>query len=187
MAPLSIGFCRQEYWSGLPFPSPGDLPDPEVEPMFPALQPYSFTTEPPGKPQCGLNNGNLFFSQFKRLDGSDFHFRWAFSPWIVDISFFVCPHMAFPLCASIFGGYFLCVPISSYKDISNSGFGFIQRASLYLYHLESLLSKYPDILRYWLLGFWHGILRECNATDWRRQWQPTSVLLLGKPHGWRAW
>ena len=36
-APLSIGFSRQQYWSGLPFPSPGDLPDPEVEPRSPVL------------------------------------------------------------------------------------------------------------------------------------------------------
>ena len=36
--PLSIGFSRQEYWSGLPFPSPGDLPDPGIEPLFPVLQ-----------------------------------------------------------------------------------------------------------------------------------------------------
>ena len=37
-APLSMGFSRQEYWSGLPFPSPGDLPDPGIEPRSPALQ-----------------------------------------------------------------------------------------------------------------------------------------------------
>ena len=37
-APLSMGFSRQEYWSGLPFPSPGDLPDPGIEAMCPALQ-----------------------------------------------------------------------------------------------------------------------------------------------------
>jgi len=36
-APLSMGFSRQEYWSGLPFPSPGDLPDPGIEPRSPAL------------------------------------------------------------------------------------------------------------------------------------------------------
>ena len=36
-APLSMGFPRQEYWSGLPFPSPGDLPDPGIEPRSPAL------------------------------------------------------------------------------------------------------------------------------------------------------
>ena len=38
-APLSIGFSRQEYWSGLPFPSPGDLPDPGVKPASPAASP----------------------------------------------------------------------------------------------------------------------------------------------------
>ena len=37
-APLSMGFFRQEYWSGLPFPSPGELPDPRIEPRSPALQ-----------------------------------------------------------------------------------------------------------------------------------------------------
>ena len=41
--PLSMEFSRQEYWSGLPFPSPGDLPDPEIKPWSPALQADSFT------------------------------------------------------------------------------------------------------------------------------------------------
>ena len=41
-APLSMGFSRQEYWTGLPFLSPGDLPDPGIEPMSPALQADSF-------------------------------------------------------------------------------------------------------------------------------------------------
>ena len=44
-APLSMGFSRQEYWSGLPFPSPGDLSDPEIEPGSPALQADSLPTE----------------------------------------------------------------------------------------------------------------------------------------------
>ena len=48
-APLSMGFPRQEYWSGLPFPSPGDLPNPGIKPMSPALAGGFFTTEPPGK------------------------------------------------------------------------------------------------------------------------------------------
>ena len=50
-APLSMGFPRQEYWSGLPFPSPGDLPDPGIKPASPALAGGFFTTEPPGKPK----------------------------------------------------------------------------------------------------------------------------------------
>ena len=48
-APLSMGFSRQEYGSGLPFPSPGDLPDPGIEPGSPALQASSLPSEPPGK------------------------------------------------------------------------------------------------------------------------------------------
>ena len=47
---LPMGFSRQEYWSGLPLPSPGDLPDPEIEPGFPTLREDSLPTEPPGKP-----------------------------------------------------------------------------------------------------------------------------------------
>ena len=49
-APLSMGFPRQEYWPGLPFPPPGDLPDPGVEPDSPALAGSFFTTELCGKP-----------------------------------------------------------------------------------------------------------------------------------------
>ena len=44
-APLSIGFSRQEYWNGLPFPSLGDLPDPGIEPWSPGLQADSLPTE----------------------------------------------------------------------------------------------------------------------------------------------
>ena len=53
-APLSMGFSRQEYWSGLPFPTPGDLLKPGIEPTSlasPALVGRFFITAPPGKPQ----------------------------------------------------------------------------------------------------------------------------------------
>ena len=46
--PLSTGFCRQKYWSELPFHSPGDLPDPGIEPGSPVPQVNSLPTEPPG-------------------------------------------------------------------------------------------------------------------------------------------
>ena len=52
--PLSMEFSRQEYWSRLPCPSPGDLPDPVIEPGSPALQADSLPTEPPGKPTSML-------------------------------------------------------------------------------------------------------------------------------------
>ena len=48
-APLSMGFSRQEYWSGLPIPSPGNLPDPGIEPGSPALQADSLLSEPSRK------------------------------------------------------------------------------------------------------------------------------------------
>ena len=49
-APLFMGFRRQEYWSGLPFLSLGDLPNPGIEPRSPALQADALPSEPPGKP-----------------------------------------------------------------------------------------------------------------------------------------
>ena len=57
-APLSMGFSRQEYWSGLPFPSPGGLPAPRIKPASLALADRLFTTEPLGKPpllHLGIN------------------------------------------------------------------------------------------------------------------------------------
>ena len=61
-APLSMRFPREEYWSELPFPSPGGLPDPGIKPMSPALAGALFTTEPPGKPtiasiHCSMTQG----------------------------------------------------------------------------------------------------------------------------------
>ena len=57
-APLSMGFSRPEYWSGLPFPSPGDLPNPRIEPGSPALQADSLSSEPPGKPYSIMLSAN---------------------------------------------------------------------------------------------------------------------------------
>ena len=54
-----MGFPRQEYWSGLPFPSAGDLPDPGIELASPALQEDSFTIEPLGKPSQIQKNKTL--------------------------------------------------------------------------------------------------------------------------------
>ena len=48
--PLSMGFSRQEYWSGLPYPPPGDPTDSGIEPRSPVLQAHSLPSEPPGKP-----------------------------------------------------------------------------------------------------------------------------------------
>ena len=53
-APPSMGFSWQEYWSGLPFPSPGDLSNPGIEPGFPTFQAHTLTSESPGKPDNSI-------------------------------------------------------------------------------------------------------------------------------------
>ena len=63
-APLSMGFSRQEYWSGLPRPSPGDLSDPGIKPtslMSPALQVDSLPLAPPGKPKIQGKKLKMFY------------------------------------------------------------------------------------------------------------------------------
>ena len=66
-APLSMGFSRQEYWSGLLFPSPGDLPNPGIEPGSPALQADALSSEPPGNPNAHVS---MLFSQIIPLSPS---------------------------------------------------------------------------------------------------------------------
>ena len=63
-APPSIGFSSQEYWSGLPFPSPGDLPNPGMEPGSPILEADALTSEPPRKPrvEVRLSKIQYFFN-----------------------------------------------------------------------------------------------------------------------------
>ena len=56
-----MGFSRQEYWSGLPFPSPGDLPNPGIKPRSPSLQADSLLPESPGKPQLSLTCPDALF------------------------------------------------------------------------------------------------------------------------------
>ena len=65
-APLSVGFPRQEYWSRLLFPPPGDLPEPGIELLSLALAGGFFTTEPPGKPQENVAGAHVL-SCFSRV------------------------------------------------------------------------------------------------------------------------
>ena len=88
-APLSVGFSRQEYWSGLPFPSPEDLPSPGIEPMSPALTGGFFTSAPPGKPflwlvQFTIITLRLFIST--RLKVIPFSSAWNRAKHIIDAS-----------------------------------------------------------------------------------------------------
>ena len=61
-APLSMGFSRQEYWNGLPVPSPGDLPNPGIKPSSPALQAVALSSEPSEKHNFPLENSDLVFT-----------------------------------------------------------------------------------------------------------------------------
>ena len=70
-APLSMGFCRPEYWSGLPFPPPGDLPDPGIKPRSLALQVDSLPSEPPGKTKnIGVGSLSLLQGIFPTQESS---------------------------------------------------------------------------------------------------------------------
>ena len=62
-----MGFSRQEYWNGLPFPSPGDLPDPGIEPGSPALEADTLTSEPPGVRSCQSEIQWLFWKGIKKV------------------------------------------------------------------------------------------------------------------------
>ena len=74
-APPSMGFSMQEYWSGLPFPSPGDLPHPGMEPRSPELQADSLTSEPPGNHSIP-NNKNIFLTLTSKWQGKFLIFCW---------------------------------------------------------------------------------------------------------------
>ena len=81
-----MGFPRQEYWSGLPFPSPGDLPDPGIEPWYPSLQADCLTSEPPGKPDV-KNKSKLFSREVVIIQArmiSDLNHRIVMRSWILD-------------------------------------------------------------------------------------------------------
>ena len=92
-APLSMGFPRQEYWSGLPFPSPGDKPDPGMELSSPALQANSLPSEPLGKPH---------FTTYMCAN-----VLWYFWKWVYHISIWLSSYFPFeiiliPICVTHF-------------------------------------------------------------------------------------
>ena len=104
-APPSMGFSRQEYWSGLLFPSPGDLPDPEIKPGSPMLWADTWPSDPPGKPFHSLEPGKhsqsksfiLLLSASKSSLGipfpTDTHFNFSNSNLL--ISSFFCHKIIF--------------------------------------------------------------------------------------------
>ena len=72
-APQSMEFFRQEYWSGLPFPSPGDLSNPGIEPGSPALQADALPSEPPGKPSRIIHTNNYHKCKWAKSSNQKTH------------------------------------------------------------------------------------------------------------------
>ena len=92
-APPSMEFSRQEYWSGLPFPSPGDLPNSGIEPGSPAFQADTLTSEPPGKPtmdkgQAQITVCTIIICRDVALAFLCFCFFWSWHPCLVSVFFF---------------------------------------------------------------------------------------------------
>ena len=140
----SLGFSRQEYLSGLSFPSPGDRPDPGIEPRSPALQADTLTSEPPGKPHIIRNFtvNRLNFILFKHrnigvipfspssyffptlrslpLSASFFLFVWVF--W-----FTLCCYHFSRLYLTNSSNWFACVPysVTYFVDVINSKYNLI--------------------------------------------------------------
>ena len=121
LAPLSMGFFRQEYWSGLPFPSPGDLPDlgtESVSPASPALTGGFFTTKPPGKLKNidgSWVNGESLVMAFC-LGGNSFHSSPTVVPFTgltfqdqksLPVKIYLCARYWFPHSELICGYIFL--------------------------------------------------------------------------------
>ena len=117
-APLSMEFSRQEYWSGLSFPSPGDLPNPGIEPGSPALQVDSSLTEPTGKPIINLLPLNykyiLCYLLSDNADGS-FTQRTVLS-FIITVHWGDLEEEAFLSCLSVCVCVYTIAIIQSHRD-----------------------------------------------------------------------
>ena len=80
-APLSMGFFKQEYWSELPCPPPGDLPNPGIEPKSPTVQVDSLLSEPQGKPPKKQNTEEKSLNELANY----FSLLWSYKPFYLSI------------------------------------------------------------------------------------------------------
>ena len=123
-APPSMGFSRQGYWSGLPFPSPGDLPDPGIEPGSPTLQADALPSEPPGNPISSKSLLNIYciFSILVSgyLSVTPFCFQ-DFGSFSLSLFRILCQveSLSLPLLFGLVGIYPVPLP-SGYSSVSSS-------------------------------------------------------------------
>ena len=171
-APLSMGFPRKEYWSGLPFVSPGDLPDPGIEPVSPALQADSLPLSQLGSLLRGLTSLNDLASTHFPSTSLSFSYsgllsvlkRWdSFLPQVLAEMTQTIHSECF-----IFSQVLLGLNPSHLLGLSlNAAWGFLSGSD-----------GKRICLQYRRPGFdlWVG------KTPWRSEWQPTQVFLPGQSH-----
>ena len=120
-APPSMGFSRQEYWSGLPFPSPGALPDPGIEPKSPTLQADALSSEPPEKPVISwLRRVNLLEHWIYQLSKGEIKLRvLLYFLSIYAITFMYCFWPAFLFLLTMSLSLFFLAMLCGIQDLSS--------------------------------------------------------------------
>ena len=153
-----MGFFRQEYWSGLPFPSLGDLPDPGIEPRSPALKAGTLPSELPGKPKRpnqGATKRTLSRIWDRISKNCSYIKEWDVKHILENI-----------LCQLKRSVLIWCVPSSMSSLVASQNF-----------------PGGSDGKSVWLQRGRTGFDPWVGKIPWRRKWQPTPVLLPGKSHG----
>ena len=170
-------FSRQEYWSGLPFPSPGDLPNPETEPTSPALEGRFFTTSTSWETWACLYSTKKLLApcclQNKVQIPETGDIRWTYNPLLEHLS--------------CLGASICKLPIS--QALSNP-LWHVGQTVFHLFHLVSLYLAFPDGSdgkRICLQGTRPGFNPWVRKIPWRTEWQPTPVFLPGEFHDRGAW
>ena len=150
-----MGFSRQEYWSVLPFPSPGDLPNPGIEPGSPAFQADALTSEPPGKPSV---RGDTYFLRENPLISEDCLGRGG--------GYFPCCIWYFSW-SQVTGAVLLYIVITSQRPLGGSP--------------VDINISLPSSVEYSrsFAGCWDGKESACSAED------PSSILGSGRSLGER--
>ena len=155
-APLPLGFPRQEYWSGLPFPSPGDLPNLGIKPRSPALQVDSLLLSHLGN---SARTASLFFNRSVMSDSLQSH---------------ELQHARLPCCLPSPWVFSDSCPLSQWCHTLFDRVWQMCLSSLQMAQFHSFFMVEQYFIVY------------IRKIPWRRKWQPTPVLLPGKSHGQRS-
>ena len=161
-APMPTGFPRQEYWSGLPFPSPGDLLNPGIKPMSPALQVDSFLLS-------HLGNSARTASLFRTAS-----LLFSCSVMSNSLQPHELQHSRLPCCLPSPWVFSNSCPLSQWCHTLCDRMWQMCHSSLQMAQFHSFFMAEQYFIVY------------IRKIPWRRKWQPTPVLLPGKSHGQRS-